>query len=75
MTEPKTDGFVKGDEAQKPNKGFSKRMKIKKETKKKEEITYRAKEWTNENEGCRNWTDKISDKYDGRAVTMCFCEN
>ena len=43
MTEPKTNGFGKGDGAQKPNKGFSKRMKNKKEMKKKEEITYRAK--------------------------------
>ena len=44
MTEPKTDGFGKGDGAQKPNKGFSKKMKNKRETKKMEEITYRGKE-------------------------------
>ena len=33
-------------------------MKNKKEMKKKEEITYRAKEWTDKNEGCRNWIDR-----------------
>ena len=45
MTEPKTDGFVKGDGARNPNKsGFHRENKKGNETKKKEGITYRAKE-------------------------------